>query len=313
MAAAPDLSWQTIGPSPFPTPAPAPAPASAPSSSAAASPPLCPADADAAAAAAGPPPAVTLVALLSPSFYGATFNVDSADVALRLRAALWPAKPRAFLALVEHRPDLYAPLWIAATLSLVVSAGGQLASWLAFAMPAGCSLLHEATAGSCAANSPSQPHAPRPDLCCSDEGLAHLAALGEGHRVAAGWRPDVQSLTAATVLTFGFAVLAPLSTRLLVAYLGLVLGGSGSSGGIIGAPAEPQVGLLHLATIYGYSLAAFVPAAVSPAASVFFQSNRAQPQILLNMFFPRRCSVRVEALPCSGWRWRLPPRRAPRL
>lgn len=75
----------------------------------------------------------TLFSLLSPSFYVACFDVDVSDVVSRVRAALWPFRPpQPFLSLIAGKPDLYGPVWLAATLVFTIAVGFNMASWLNF-------------------------------------------------------------------------------------------------------------------------------------------------------------------------------------
>ena len=75
----------------------------------------------------------TIVSLLTPSFYSACFDVDASDIIARVQAALWPFRPpQPFLALIAQKPDLYGPVWLAATLVFIIGAGSNLASWLNF-------------------------------------------------------------------------------------------------------------------------------------------------------------------------------------
>lgn len=134
-----DLEWAS-----FPAPASASAAAAAPATAASASAPasaLSPTSAaSAAASAASAAQAGEEVAALSgtlacltPSFYVTLFDVDSADVAARLRLAAWPLAPATFLDTFGSKLDLYGPLWTAATLVFVLAAASNLTSWLAFA------------------------------------------------------------------------------------------------------------------------------------------------------------------------------------
>lgn len=91
-----------------------------------------------------------------------------------------------------------------------------------------------------------------PSFCCSPAGAQLLAVIARGDKVAAGFAFDVQSLAAAGSLVHGFLLAAPVSTRLLVAWLGLR-----------GPPPGAAMGLVPLVCIYGYALAAFLPATVS--------------------------------------------------
>ena len=83
---------------------------------------------------------VNPMVLLSPAFYKQLFDVDTADVAARLRAAVYPFSTAHFLDLVGAKPDLYGPFWVAATLVFVVGAGANLASWGRFSSDPAVSL-----------------------------------------------------------------------------------------------------------------------------------------------------------------------------
>ena len=75
----------------------------------------------------------TIFSLLSPAFYTACFDVDVGDVVSRVRAALWPFRPpQPFLSLIAAKPDLYGPVWLAATLVFTIAVGFNMASWLNF-------------------------------------------------------------------------------------------------------------------------------------------------------------------------------------
>lgn len=75
----------------------------------------------------------TVFSLVSPAFYAQCFDVDATDVTARVAAALWPFRPPVpFLSLIASKPDLYGPVWLAATLVFVIGAGSNLASWLSF-------------------------------------------------------------------------------------------------------------------------------------------------------------------------------------
>jgi hypothetical protein len=229
----------------------------------------------------------TPLSLASPAFWRAVFNVDSSDVALRLRASVAAVRAGSFLALVQARPDWWAPFWLSATLALLVAACGQLGGWLSFAIPPECF----------AAPAPLKPQGPPPDcgdgrslqpgnLCCSPVGVEQLTALGNGNKALAGWRVDIASLSTAFAVFNAFLLLAPLSVRALMAYLGLSpqlnismvgAGGAGSAASASAgaqAPAAPagaqpmMLGFVHLLCIYGYSLAVFVPAVVSGARAL---------------------------------------------
>jgi hypothetical protein len=219
----------------------------------------------------------TPLSLASPAFWRTVFNVDSSDVALRLRASVAAVRAGSFLALVQARPDWWAPFWLSATLALLVAACGQLGGWLSFAVPPECSAA--------------PPIGGTPDcgvgrtleagnLCCTLVGVEQLAALESGNKALAGWRVDIQSLSTAFILFDAFLLLAPLSARALMAYLGLSpqlnisMVGAGGAGTGAQAPASPagaqpmMLGFVHLLCIYGYSLAVFVPAVVSGARAL---------------------------------------------
>lgn len=72
------------------------------------------------------------LACFSPAFYYESFDVTSKEVVDRLKAALWPLGRTSFLSTIAGKPDLYGPVWTAATLVFVIGAGGNLASWLSF-------------------------------------------------------------------------------------------------------------------------------------------------------------------------------------
>lgn len=123
------LEWASIGPSATAVPAPR-VEASAPASGA-----------DAVIGRAPVDESFSLLSLLSPAFYATCFDVDAADVAARVRAALWPFRPPTpFLALIAPKPDLYGPVWLAATLVFCIGAGSNFASWLNFSSSAAVSI-----------------------------------------------------------------------------------------------------------------------------------------------------------------------------
>ena len=138
--------------------------------------------------------------LLSPGFYKQLFNVDTADVVARLRAALYPFRATHFIDIVGATPDLYGPFWVAATLVFAVGAGGNLASWGSFSHEAAVSL----------------------------------------------WKYDFTLVTLACAFIYGWALGAPLVLWFALQYVGV-----------------SALGLVTLICVYGYSLAIFVPAAVS--------------------------------------------------
>jgi hypothetical protein len=63
------------------------------------------------------------------SFYSQYFDVDTASVLLRCRAALFPRDN--FLDVLEGNPDLYGPFWIATTVVLILFLGGTTSQYLA--------------------------------------------------------------------------------------------------------------------------------------------------------------------------------------
>ena len=75
---------------------------------------------------------LSLGACLSPAFYRSLFDVDTVDVTARLRLALSPQSTTPFLRALGDKPDLYGPLWLAATLVLFIGAGANLSTRLAF-------------------------------------------------------------------------------------------------------------------------------------------------------------------------------------
>jgi hypothetical protein len=60
------------------------------------------------------------------------FDVKTAEVVERLKAAVWPLQRNTFLNTIGSKPDFYGPTWIAATLVFVIGAGSNLSSWLSF-------------------------------------------------------------------------------------------------------------------------------------------------------------------------------------
>jgi hypothetical protein len=75
---------------------------------------------------------VTLMSCFSPAFWSSMFNVDTVEVTSRVRASCWPfaAASPSFLSLAAAKPDMYGPVWVAATLVFVIGAGANLASFL---------------------------------------------------------------------------------------------------------------------------------------------------------------------------------------
>jgi hypothetical protein len=64
------------------------------------------------------------------NFYRHWFNVDTSDVACRLKAAVNPMSSESFLEMVHARPDFYGPFWVANTLVLLIAFMSNLSSWL---------------------------------------------------------------------------------------------------------------------------------------------------------------------------------------
>lgn len=123
-----DLEWQS-----FPSSTPSAPVAAAPVAAApVALHALPPASSGLVIPAQGPVEAgFTLLSLLQPGFYVAVFDIDTADVLARLRAALWPMQrtPLPFLTLINGKPDLYGPVWVAFTLAFIIGASSNLNSW----------------------------------------------------------------------------------------------------------------------------------------------------------------------------------------
>ena len=55
-------------------------------------------------------------------FYAQYFDVDTAEVLRRCRAALWPRAP--FLDVLDANPDLYGPFWIATSVVAILFLAG---------------------------------------------------------------------------------------------------------------------------------------------------------------------------------------------
>ena len=58
------------------------------------------------------------------------FDVDTADIVLRLKAASWPFTEKPFLDVTGGNPDLYGPFWLCATLVFVIGVTSNMASWV---------------------------------------------------------------------------------------------------------------------------------------------------------------------------------------
>jgi hypothetical protein len=188
--------------------------------------------------------ATTLLSYLTPSFYQSLFDVDTADVLTRLRAALLPSpssSPSAFANACNGRPDWYGPVWVSLSLIFVIASGSQLAGWLAH--------LGDAEVGS-----------------------ATGAAAGAS---ASPLRYDIGELSSAIFVVYAFAFWSPMVLRAMMAYLGLGRGGLANAGAGEVAPQTPSSSssssgaavllpgsVPGLVCIWGYSLAPYVPAAV---------------------------------------------------
>lgn len=164
-----------------------------------------------------------IFSLISPSFWLAAFNVDTSEVVLRLKSALWPfRRSESFLTVLAGKPDLWVrsrrpfawvsahssshtsrlmqvPTWVPATLVAVLMFGSNLSSYLHFT------------------ESPTVPI----------------------------YRADFSKLIEAAFVVYCFSVGAPALSWLALLYSG------------IGA-----VGVVSLTCLYGYSLAVYIPAAV---------------------------------------------------
>ena len=58
------------------------------------------------------------------------FNVDTTDVAARLKHALLPFASTSMFEVLGDNPDMYGPFWIAATLVFVIGAASNWNSWM---------------------------------------------------------------------------------------------------------------------------------------------------------------------------------------
>lgn len=68
--------------------------------------------------------------LWSIAFYQQFFDVDTNQILLRCRAALFPRQN--FLDVMEGNPDLYGPFWIATTVVVILFLTGTISQYLAF-------------------------------------------------------------------------------------------------------------------------------------------------------------------------------------
>lgn len=208
----------------------------------------------------GAPPAVSstssfsVFSLISPVFWREVFDVTTADVIERLRLSILPTSSFSLLTAVQLRPDWWGPFWIAATLALLVAAGGQFGGWLAYSMPPGCMEIKTDVASCEGAIYAGHPFM-RDNYCCTADGAAMLTSLQAGRKVAAGWRFDIYSVVSALILFDGFLLIAPLTLRAAFAYIGLSPQGATATG------AAP-LGVVHLVCIYGYALSALIPASL---------------------------------------------------
>ncbi|CAI5468501.1 unnamed protein product [Closterium sp. Yama58-4] len=80
-----------------------------------------------------PPPPVGIWGVFTVAFYRPFFDVDTADVAERVRDALMPFPRSAFLEKTALNPDIYGPFWICTTLVFLSASLGNLASYLSYA------------------------------------------------------------------------------------------------------------------------------------------------------------------------------------
>lgn len=199
-----------------------------------------------AASSGGPsqPPPVVLpqgfLAWLSPTYYRALFDIDTNDVLLRLRYALFPFQSsstssttvssssssvanlnpssNSFLSLVQQRPDWYGSVWCTLTLVAVIASGSQLAAWLNF----------------------------RPELKTSSSSSSstnNLTLL-----TPPVWQFDVTALSSSLMVSYAFAFWAPLIIRAGMAYLRI-------TSNIITFPV--------LVCVWGYGIAPYILGAVS--------------------------------------------------
>jgi len=123
---------------------------------------------------------VNPMVLLSPAFYKALFNVNTADVSARLVVALNPFQTSHFLEIAGAAPDMYGPFWVAATLVFAIGASANMASWVNWT-PA-------------------------------------YAAAARGGVVTALWKYDFTLVTLALVTVYGWALGAPLVLWMALQY-----------------------------------------------------------------------------------------------
>lgn len=72
--------------------------------------------------------------IFSVAFYRPYFDVDTADILLRVRKALLPTRA-VFLEGDDGRPDLYGPFWLCTTLVFVMAVCGNLGSFMSTVEP----------------------------------------------------------------------------------------------------------------------------------------------------------------------------------
>lgn len=89
-------------------------------------------DRPAADRAAEAAPAGPACACLTVSYYQPFFDIDSADVGVRLLRSVWPPMASSFWENVGGKPDLYGPFWSCTTLIFVMAAASNFTSWLTF-------------------------------------------------------------------------------------------------------------------------------------------------------------------------------------
>ena len=73
-----------------------------------------------------------LCGCLSVEYYRPLFNVTTAEVGERAKAALLPFTAEPFFAVIGDAPDLYVPLWGSVTLVFLIGAMANFSSWASF-------------------------------------------------------------------------------------------------------------------------------------------------------------------------------------
>ena len=71
-------------------------------------------------------------ACFSVEYYRPYFNVDTKDVAKRMLLTFYPPQTPSFSEMTAENPDLYGPIWIAATLVFLLGAMSNFAKWASF-------------------------------------------------------------------------------------------------------------------------------------------------------------------------------------